>query len=85
MHLRVGSISEAEEIILICFFVKPFQKEKKPCKFITSFVTFFALVYISLDERFARQFKKLVLQNWHFYSIKAINMDYCFDLNLLLS
>lgn len=28
--------------------------------------------------------KKLVLQNWHFYRIKAIDMDYCFDLNLLL-
>lgn len=59
MHLRVGSISEAEEVILIWFFVKPFQKERKPCKFIIYFVTSFVLVHISFDELFARQLKKI--------------------------
>lgn len=29
-------------------------------------------------------FKKLSLQNWHFYRVKVIDMDCCSDLDLLL-
>lgn len=54
------------------------------------FYLFCYLLHISLYF-FGRTFllenlklKKLGLQNWHFYRIKAIDKDYCFDLNLLL-
>lgn len=66
MHLRVGSVSEADEVILIWFFVKPFQKERKPCKFIIYFVSSFALVYIPFDELFARQLKKICFEELAF-------------------
>lgn len=69
MHLRAGSISEADKVILIYFFVKPFQKERNKCKFIIYCVTSFALAYVGFNEFIAKQLKsqmkilKVVLQN----------------------
>lgn len=69
MHLRAGSISEADKVIFINYFVKRFQKKRSTCKFIIYCVTSFSLAYISFSEFIARQLKsqmkilKVVLQN----------------------
>lgn len=81
MHLRVGSISEAEKVILI-FLLN--LSEGKDTMQVYYLFCYFTLVYISLDELFAWQLKKIGFTELAFLQNKAIDMDYCFDLNLLL-
>lgn len=56
MHLRVGFISEAEEVILIwVFLLNLLRKKGNHGRLFFIFVTSFSSVYISLDKLFARQ------------------------------
>lgn len=68
MHLRVGSISQADKVIPIYFLLNLLRRKRTNASLLF-IVTSFALAYISFNEFIARQLKsqikilKAVLQN----------------------